>query len=143
MDPLQAVEDILGNVESWPTYVIYNIFVEEPCPESIKKVAAFMYGNGVPLDVAFECFNACCGLNCSWVSQTMSKWYSKRDSHPHWKHKAEYYSMSFKQCLRINGEPVRPEDTVMEFGIENTGYMLMIKTTIDHVRVKSVDKERK
>ena len=61
MDPLQAVEDILGNVETWPTYAIYNIFDEEPCPKSIKKVAAFMYGNRVPLDIAEECFKACCG----------------------------------------------------------------------------------
>ena len=118
-------------------------FVEEPCPKSIKKVAVFMYGNGVSLDIAEECFNACCGLNCSLVSQTMRKWYSTWDSNPHSKHKAEYYPMFFNQWLQINGEPVTPEVPVMEFGIEGTGSLQMIKTKIDHVRVKSVDNQRK
>jgi len=76
MNTFTAVEDILGNVESWPTYVKYNIFVEKPCPSCIKEFAAFMYGNGFPLDIAIEYFNACCVLHCSLVSQTMSKWYS-------------------------------------------------------------------
>ena len=97
MNPLQAVEDILGNVGSRPTYAIYNIFIEEPCPRSIKKVAAFMCGNGVPLDIAVECFNVCSGLHSSLVSQTMNKWYCTWDSHPHKKHKAAYYSMLFKR----------------------------------------------
>ena len=71
MDPLRAVEDILGDVDTWPTYIIFNIFVEVPDPSSVKKVAAFIYGNGVPLDVAVGCFNACCGIYRSRVSQTM------------------------------------------------------------------------
>ena len=63
MDPLKAVEDFLGDVESWPTYVIYNIFVEKPNTSSVKKVATFMYGNGVTIERAVQCFNACNGLN--------------------------------------------------------------------------------
>ena len=42
MDPLKVVEDILGNVESWPTYIIYNMFVVEPITISVKKVVAFI-----------------------------------------------------------------------------------------------------
>jgi hypothetical protein len=40
-------------------------------------------------------------------------------------------------------ENVTPEVTVMEFGIDSTGCLQMIKTTIDHVRVKSVDNRGK
>ena len=92
MDPLQAVEI------SWvmwivSPHVIYNIFFEVPYPISVKKVAAFMYGNGFPIDIAVKCFNACNGQFSYFVSQTMSKWYSIWDKHPHRKHKAEYYSM--------------------------------------------------
>ena len=145
MDPLQAVEDILGNVESWPSYVIYNIFIQEPCPSRIKKIAAFMCGNGVPLDIAVECFNTCSGLHCSLVTQTMSKWYSTWDRHPRKKYKAEYYSISFKEWLKINGEAVRPEVTVMQFGIDGideTAIPEKVRTIIDHVRLKSVDIQR-
>ena len=80
MDPLQAVEDLLGDVGSWPTYVMYNIFVEVPSPSSVKKVAAFMYGNGVPIDIAVECFNACNGQLRSFVSHPMDTWYSLWDN---------------------------------------------------------------
>jgi hypothetical protein len=42
MDPLRAVEDILGDVESWLTYLIYDIFAVEPYAICVKNVAAFM-----------------------------------------------------------------------------------------------------
>ena len=44
MDPLSAVEDILGDVESWPTCIILDIFVVKPTTLSVQNVAAFMYG---------------------------------------------------------------------------------------------------
>ena len=59
------------------------------------------------------------------------------------KHKTQYYSMFFKSWQWINGEDldqqeaVWPEITVMQFGIENTGCPLMIKTTIIHVRSRT------
>jgi len=39
MDPLKAVLDFLFDVECWPTYFIYNMFVEEQNPTSVKNVA--------------------------------------------------------------------------------------------------------
>jgi len=55
MDPLIAVEDILGNVESWPTSTIIDIFVTKPNATSVQNVAAFMYGNGVPVKKDVDC----------------------------------------------------------------------------------------
>ena len=133
MDPLRAFEDLLGVVDSWPTYVTYNIFVEVPSPRSVKKVAAFMYGNGFPSEIAVEDFNACSGQLRSFVSHDMDTWYSLWDTNLG-KHRTEYYSMFFKKRLKINGEVVWPEVTVMEFGIESTGCTQTIKSTIDHVR---------
>ena len=135
MDPLQAVEDILGDIDTWPSYTIYFIFIEKPCSHSIRLVAAFMYGNGVPLDVAVDCFNACCGISCSWV---LSKWYSTWDTHSRLK-VAEYYSIFFKQWLRLNGEPFKPNVTVTQFGIDGideTGSPQFLRTKFDHVRGK-------
>jgi len=54
MDPLRLVEVILGDAESWPTYVIYNMFVVEANTISVKKVAAFMYGSGVPAECVID-----------------------------------------------------------------------------------------
>ena len=96
MDPLRAVKDLLGVVDSWPTYIIYNIFVEVPSPRRVKKVASFMYGNGVPSDIAAECFNACNGQLRSFVSHAMGTWYSLWDTNLG-NHRTEYYSMFFKK----------------------------------------------
>jgi len=58
----------------------------------------------------------------------------------HKAHKAEYYCMSLKRWLWINGEAldqrgaVWPEITVMQFGTESTGCQRIIKTTIEHIR---------
>ena len=63
MDSLRELEDILGDVESLSTYLIYDIFVVEPNTHSVKNVAAFMYGNGVPIEKAVDCFISCVGLD--------------------------------------------------------------------------------
>jgi hypothetical protein len=52
MSTMKWVEEIVGGVESWPTYMILNMFVCPPTEHSMKKVAAFMYGNGVPVEMA-------------------------------------------------------------------------------------------
>ena len=141
MNPLKAVEDILGNVETWPSYVLFNIFVEIPCPQSIKKVAAFMCGNGVPRNIAVDCFIAFSGKNLSLITQTMTKWYliwdyTSSDCYPYARRasKAEYYSIFYKKWLKINGQPVIPEITVMQFGIDATEHPQTIAARIEHIR---------
>jgi hypothetical protein len=54
MDALRAFEYILGDVESWPSYLIYDIFVLQHNTNSVKNVAAFRYGNGVPIEKAVD-----------------------------------------------------------------------------------------
>jgi len=41
--------------------------------------------------------------------------------------------MFFKKWLKINGEPVEPEITVTQFGMDGTDYPQMIEAKIDHV----------
>ena len=55
---------------------------------------------------------------------------------------AEYHSIFFKQWLQVNGKPVRPEVTVMQFGIDETGGPQIIRTEIDHVCGKNVDNQK-
>ena len=77
------------------------MFLVEPNTISVKKVAAFMYGNAVPVTSAINCFNACMELDSasSYVSNAMKHWYSTWDKYPYRPHKAEYYSMTSKQWL--------------------------------------------
>jgi len=140
MDTLKAAELILGEVETWLTQIIYNMFVVETNIIIVKKVAAFMYGNGVPAACAVDCFNACMGLDRYYVSCSMNYWYSIWNNNPYEAHKAEYYSMSFKRWLWINGEALDQHETVwqenrvMQFGTESTGCHRIIKTIIEHIR---------
>ena len=56
MNPLSAVENFLGNLESCPTCIMLDIYVVKPNTISVLKVAAFMYGNGVPVEKVVDCF---------------------------------------------------------------------------------------
>ena len=46
----------------------------------MQNVAAFMYGNGVPVEKAVAFFVACIGLYSYYVSYAMKDWYSIRDN---------------------------------------------------------------
>ena len=52
--------------------VISRTFVVEPNTNSVKNVAAFMYGNGVPVEKAVDCFIVCIEL-CSYYVSCDSK----------------------------------------------------------------------
>jgi len=62
MDPLSAVENILGGVEIWPSSIIIDLFATKPCNTSVINVAAFMYGNNFPVEKAVDYFVACVGI---------------------------------------------------------------------------------
>jgi len=141
MNPLQKVEDIVGEaVENWPTYVIYNMFLEKPSRTTVKKVAAFMFGNCVPLHKALDCFIACVNKYSYFITVTMQEFYYLWNKYPTQKHKAQYYSINLKRWIWINGtylnqtETVQPEITVMDFRFEATGRAQFIKTHIEHIR---------
>jgi hypothetical protein len=36
MDPLRLVEDRVGDVQSWPTYILLHMFVEEPNARTVS-----------------------------------------------------------------------------------------------------------
>ena len=60
---MDAVVGYLGDIDAWPLTVISSLFSFEPSMpwsgQRIESVAAFFYGNGVPLHVACQFFDAC------------------------------------------------------------------------------------
>jgi hypothetical protein len=44
MRTLKRVEEIVGRVESWPTYIILNMFVCSPTEQAMKKWQHFCTG---------------------------------------------------------------------------------------------------
>jgi hypothetical protein len=49
MDPLEAVEVLLGAVDSWPTYIIRYLFTEDPHARAMRNVADLCMEMGYPL----------------------------------------------------------------------------------------------
>ena len=47
MDPLAVVEEKMGSVDMWQSSVLNDMFYEEPKVRVSRRVAAFLYGNGV------------------------------------------------------------------------------------------------
>jgi hypothetical protein len=60
MDPLRAVENMLGPVERWPTHILF--VVEDTDARTMKNVAAFTYGNDVPVHMASERYFTLMGI---------------------------------------------------------------------------------
>jgi len=141
---LSAVEDILGHVEFWPPSDIIDLFFTTPCTSSIINVAAFMYGNNVPVEKAVDCFVGCIGINSYYMSYALKDLYTTWDNFPSKTHFAQYFSLSFKRTIWMNGkfaaqnEAVWPKDNIMDaivkFGTENAGCPLHIINTIRYIR---------
>jgi len=89
---------------------------------------------------AIDRFNGCVVFDNYYVSCVMKDWCFIWNKNPYKAHKAEYYSMSLKRRIWINGmalnqqEDVWPQATYMHIGTENTGCQQIIKTTIQHIR---------
>ena len=80
MDPLSAIEEIIGHVDTWPTYIIHDMFIEEPNVKSVKTVATFICGNTISCGLAIDCFNACNGLKKSAVAAFIIEFQAYREN---------------------------------------------------------------
>jgi len=56
---LQQVEQHLGQIDTWPTYIISYLFIDVPKPRIVRKFTAFFYGNDIPESIASQLYNAC------------------------------------------------------------------------------------
>ena len=87
MNPLAVVEAHLRTVDIWPPYVLRDMILWQPNSRGTKKVAAFMYWNGVRLRDAVACCNACNGRHQRLVEMALRAWYDVWDrdekSEPH------------------------------------------------------------
>jgi hypothetical protein len=63
MNALQAVEEKLGPISKWPSYIVRHMSYTEPNDTTtLKSIIAFFYGNGIEAEKAWKCY---CMLNNS------------------------------------------------------------------------------
>ena len=54
-----TVENYLGDVSTWLSYIITYLFAETSSPRVVEELTAFFAGNGVPKTLAYKLYRAC------------------------------------------------------------------------------------
>jgi len=91
MDVLGVEERLGAAVETWPTYILLDLFVEDPNIVSVREIAGFMYGNGVPIREATQCFQMCNAGRRAFIEQNMVFWYKEWNRSPYKPYLEKYY----------------------------------------------------
>jgi hypothetical protein len=101
MNLLEAVECHLGPINDWPSGMLINLFTNYStwlnAAYKLKEVIAFFHGNGIPIDLACQFFQACNVTTSSDVNLMFHKYYCKWRRSRFGYHLAWYYIMRLKK----------------------------------------------
>jgi len=151
MSLLQAVEQYLGSINTWPAYIITYLFAETPSPRVVEELTAFFAGNGVPKTLAYKLYGA---FNPEAATELVrqlfyarfSLWHSSDTVRRHFM----YYDVRIKKHVRLNVPyftellairenpvpvPGRPAPKV---GVANTATPMMINAALRLVSQKQL-----
>ena len=123
-NPLRVVEQRLGIVDTWPSSIIWFLFLERPTHRAIRLLSAFFYGNYISPSLATRLYELCNIHFTSRVGGKMRNYYIEWQRRRCTPHLSQYYDIHLRKYLWINGsslnqtEVVQPEVTVMDFGID-------------------------
>ena len=143
MNLLEIVENHLGEFYHWPSFVLLFLFEDHPSPVRtgrLRKVILFLYGNDVPKDLAYQFYIVCSGKASKFVLEQFNECYHVWHTHRCEPHMAEYWNMRLRKFIYINdsllnqSEPVLPEVTTIDFGIDITGLSRRIHNRLELVR---------
>jgi hypothetical protein len=125
MTVFTKLEKQIGKVELWPSYILLHLFVDLPDHVTMRKVAAFFFGNGVEKSCAASCYAACNTFGMSHeIIDTIYDWYYRWENCTHGEHLASYFNMRTRHLTWINGkeldqhEEVHPKSYVPDIEIE-------------------------
>ena len=101
---LQFLELLIDDFEAWPTDILLATFVAQPSFHSVERIAAFSYGNGIPLRLLTRFVSLC---NREWDHNSYLQLYSLYHMwkmEPNTLHHASYYNVKHKKLCWINGD---------------------------------------
>jgi hypothetical protein len=114
MSLLGFLEENLGTVAEWPTHVLRLLFVEAGTSLTMMSVAAFFYGNSIPLDAAVS-YRICYDNLHDVVDIVMTDFYDGWDAFTNAPGAMIYYDMVRKKHLFINGLFLRVSEESLGF----------------------------
>jgi len=109
MSSLQAAEQHLGSINTWPSSIIFSLFAETPSPRVIEYLTEFFSGNALPKTLAYKLYNACHPEAANELVRLLfytrfSLWHSSDTVRRH----SLYYDVRLKKLVRRNA-PYLPE----------------------------------
>ena len=130
MNLLHFMEILVADFGLWPSSVLSGLFLDLPSERTVRKVASFLYGNGVPLKIATKLCALCNPLWNDRASTDMNVLYHLWHAGVDERHHTKYYSTRHRQMYWIHGgdcardEPVTPKQgiDIDEVGWEATLY---------------------
>ena len=123
-NPLLVVEQRLGIVDTWPSSIIWFLFLECPPHRAIKQLSAFYNGNYIPSSLATKLYELSNIYFTSLLGRKMRSYYIEWQRRRCTLHFSQYYDIQLGRFLWINGsslnqrEVVQPEAAVIDFGFE-------------------------
>jgi len=138
MSLIRAVENIVGSIENWPTHILEHLFCEIPDLEALEGLIAFFYGKGIPCPMACQFFHACNSKATANVTEQFYAIYSFWESCTYEVHLAQYFNMTLKKYVYINGSYKDPCELVhlqlpVKIGIDNTPFPTVIRFLLNGI----------
>jgi len=98
MSLLQAIEDHLGSIYTWPVSIINYLFVDTPTPSVVEELTAFFAGNGVPQTLSYRLYRACNPpATNEFLRQLFYTRYSLWHTSDTFRHLTSYYDVRIKK----------------------------------------------
>ena len=103
MSLLQAAEQYLSSIDTWPLYIITYLFAETHSPRVVEELTAFFAGNAVPKTLAYRLHSArnpeaAKELVRQLFYALLSLWHSSDTVRSH----SMYYDVCIKKLVRLN-----------------------------------------
>jgi len=114
MSPLRRVEDLIGTVYSWPRLVLKFLFCEPANHLSTLCIINFLYGNGVPFEMAVRLFRACNENATDELVGHFTYYYEVYQNSKDADHLGIYYDLKVEKHLYINGSR-RQQHEIVDF----------------------------
>jgi len=114
MSSLQRVEGLIGTVYTWPRLVLKYLFCEPANALSTLCIINFLYGNGVPFEMAVRLFRACQENVTDELVGHFTYYYEVYQNSKDAAHLGIYYDLKAEKHLYINGSR-RQQHEIVDF----------------------------
>ena len=103
MSLLQLVHSQIGFVHRWPRLILKYLFCEPANPLSTLAIINFLYGNGVPCEMAVQLFRACNEAATDELINHFDYYYKTYQNSKDVSHPDIYFNLKVEKHVYISG----------------------------------------